>query len=698
MLKKLSQIVTILSFLVFSQMPCYAFDNSPTYDDHYQYGFIDKNAKEILTTLQALLNDKQLSAQQRYFITHNLAYAYFRLNDKSLAIEKFTDSITLAEKVASYHQARSLWRRAMTYGILFRDTDTAITDLTRALNLIEKSPEKSLDDKTKRLKIDLLTSMSQAYNQKAQLLQAAEYINKAIMLASEHHYKEDKIYALIILGRIYWQQNEIQQAASAYLQALNLTDKNTPPRRIASIEIRLANVYLSQGIFNQSLIHAQKSVDLYQTLDNPRMKIKSIAVLASIYFEIDENIDLAINHYLNALDIAIQINDPHSIGELRHSIGKAYLKANNLPSAEKYLLAAKTILESSVEQYYVGLNDIELARLQGKLGNTSVAISMLESLMQSNKLVPYPDSIYIAENLLVNLYSNSNQYEKAYIIQAKLLENERDSKRRLNDNFVGQLTNEITLKSLLTEQETLTVENQKINTKMNNISRKNHYYLAVIGVTFLGMIFLYSQLHQIKKRYRTYKKTHTLTWPYFWQHLHTAINNQNIKKNKNASSGLLVSFPCTSIDAKQVSGKFQENELIDTWHEFLADKFPHNKCVWHHQELWLSCAEKPTFDQKLIKELREKSALLNVKLVWLGLNNLPEKISEDTLTVIQKIIYQVGSEYNLASNVQISDIELATNALPMIFSALDERGKFDIDKGIEIANSAGTVITATREL
>ncbi len=371
----------------------------------YQYAYInkhvtDKDAKPI-AALKILATQTELPLPEKYFIAHNYAYLLFKQHHKEQTIAQLTKTIALAKQMAPIHLAKTLLLQAKSYGILFRETEKALVDLNSAFQAIAQNQNQNQD--ILALKLDLQTAMAQAYNQLSQLDKAQEHIEKALTIAQTLGNNNDTIYALIIAGRIAYQQDQLNKAFHYYLQALKLTDSKTPISRIASIELRLAMAYEAQEDFELALSHAKKAADLYSQINSPRLQIKSLRVLGNIYTALNKDIDTALVHLLNALNIAKTINDPIYIAQMQYYIGRAYLINNNIAQAEKYLKAAEKLLKQTNTPIYTGLNTLELARLADKKHQPTQAIQLLTALVEHKDYQKYPALIEKAKANLLTL-------------------------------------------------------------------------------------------------------------------------------------------------------------------------------------------------------------------------------------------------------------------------------------------------------
>ena len=658
----------------------------PSYLNSFNYTPIGKAPVEAISQIEHLIEQKDFDNLGHFYLVHNLGYAHFKANNKEQSVTELSKSINIAKTLDNFYQAKSLHRRALAYGILFRDTETALVDLKQALNIITQTEHQY----SQELHFDLLTSLSQAYNQKADIKTARKYIEKALKLVQQPSAKEDKIYALVILGRLYWQENDIKAATHAYLSALSLTDENTSKGRIASIELRLAKVYYANGVLEQSLAHANKAIDIFTAINNKRSLINSIKLVGDIELKLASNINKAIMHYLNALEVAFDIDEKHSIGELEHLIGAAYISEGNLKQATKYLNAAKINLERSNEKYYSALNYIELAKLNHTLGNNAVAIQLLEQVLAENKLNSYPKALFEAKSKLAKFYQLNNQHQQAVNIlkqQLAYLESQLDDKEA---NNVEQLNESIDVKMLETKFSQLKEQNEQLKVNSEEITQ-DRKVLSVFLIALLSLLIIFSYLlltftHKLKHvRSSTEPK-----WTIFLDKIKRYQQKiYSAKDCQTKSHGILVSIPKLHALNGSEYNHYQTNQALDLWHIKLSEHCNAQAKVKRLNESWLILENTP--DQNELSTIQGNNELLtnNQHLIWLPLTYLPETLSEDSLVFIERLIYQIADiVINGDAESSYTKITMQDSVLAIIYK---DNGIEELEQKISHALDTGLI-------
>lgn len=682
--------------------------NIENFSNDYQYQYIDDHIESknnhITLQLKKTLSNANLSPTAAYFINHNLAYTLFKQHNKNAALKQINQTIaTLQANITnnplafdSYHLGKSLLLRAKTLGILFRATKKAIPDLENAISANKLSNHVN---KTQLL-FDLQTAMAQAYNQLGKLTQAKRIISQALATAKLLKNKNETIYALIISGRIAFQQEQFTLAYQEYLKALQLSDESTPKKRIASIELRLAIAYEAQNFYEQALIHAKKAVNLYDQLSEERLQIKSLRVLGNIYLSLGQDIDSALVHFINGLTIAKTIKDPYSIGQMQHLIGKAYLLENNIELAQKYLYAAQNILNKSKEWFYLGLNTIELAKLSQHKNNAVQAIKLMNNFHKDKNYQPYPALLTEANNYLVSLYVAQKDFKKAYFLQNQLTRHNNNKQNinttKLNTKNNTQKFNKAVELKMLKEKslkQKSALKNAQYESVLLNKKIKN--YLIILIITVLAFIISYIQARKWHKRYKSRLVSSILSWRAFKEKVMTQTSTMKAKGILLVHSQALLPhyFSANSNECAQKNMTDTPSDKV-----FVDIKLSDN-IAQYNNFLWILCNQSYNETQKKLLSIQEKNTE-KLYFIWIDLADFPPNISIQALSLIELLSHYLLETERLSKVINTNknnntyyQILIQAQALPLIFTL--SNNKNDIALGLEKAFQQGLITLIT---
>lgn len=650
------------------------------FSQDYQYDYINHHASDDkakpLTALKILASQTALPLQERYFIAHNYAYLLFKQHKKEETLQQLAKTVTLAKQLDAAYLAKTLLLQAKTHGILFRETEQALLDLNNALDAITKNQSKNTEITS--LQFDLQVAMAQAYNQLSQLNKAQEHIEEALHIAENLADNNETIYALIIAGRIAYQKNELTKAFQHYLHALKLTDNSTPISRIASLELRLAIAYEAQEDFELALSHAKKAADLYNQLNSPRLQIKSLRVLGNIYTALNKDIDTALVHFLNALNIAKTIKSPVYIAQMQHYIGRAYLLNNEINQAEKYLKQAQTTFKKINAVAYTGLNTLELARLADKKHQPLVAIKLAEDIIHNKEFQQYPALIEETQTLLLTLYVTQNDYKKAYLLQQELLNN---NNQHSNNKLLHAINNDILIKKLQNQLEESQITLQQQQQQKQAYIQQQKYLLLALFIVIAMLLLSFYFYHKLKKRYHNRIKDSQLTWPAFQKNLISAnLSNETVN--------ILASSATPTLNLSPQLCHYQKHHLIDQCFMQLKQIGLAQDSIQRHGVLWQICLHPLTDTIQKIEQLIQKKTGLPAQCLWIELNNFPRNISHECLLLIEELVYYFLQKATKLQYWQLLKITIEDKALPIIFTTKKE---INIALGVEKAISQGFI-------
>jgi tetratricopeptide (TPR) repeat protein len=672
--------VNFVLFYILISFNCAAQSTLNDFKNNYQYKQIAEQLHTntaTITTLAELVSatPSDLTVQEQYFINHNYAYLLFKQHKKTATLKQLTKTISLAQQLTPIHLAKTLLLKAKMYGILYRDSKIALEPLQQALQLINNYH----DTATLSLKFDLLTAMAQGYNQLGALDKAQKQIEQALTLAATLNDNNNKIYALIIAGRIAYQQNNLTQAFQYYLTALQLTDETTPKARIASIELRLAIAYEAQEDFELALDHAKKAAALYSELTSPALKIKSLRVLGNIYIALNKDSDMALMHFLNALDIAKQINDPIYIAQMQHYIGRAYLVNNNLTQAEEYLNRAQRALKNINSIIYIGLNTLELARLAAKKSQPNQAIKLITLITSNNDFQKYPALIEETNKFLLTLYVASKEYKKAYQLQQKVYASNLKSPK--NTFLFKQLDNDIEIKNLEKELTTTLKQLASTQQKLTRYSQQRNYLLlSFIVLLTLLLVFIY-HLKKLKWQYKKIIRDTQLTWPAFQRKLVNATL-------KNEVVNLLTCSAKPTLNLSSPLCHYQKHHLIDQCFAEIQKTTTSQYTIQRHGVLWQICLHSIDNASKQIEQLIQKNTGLPAQCLWVELSGFPRNISNECLLLVEELVYHYLTQPSQLTYWQLLRLRIQDKALPIVFTAQKET---NIAKGVQKAIEQGFI-------
>ncbi|MBU1310327.1 MAG: tetratricopeptide repeat protein, partial [Gammaproteobacteria bacterium] len=204
------------------------------------------NAEQVSNALLSMPADN-LTTEDWLVLTE----AQRRLRNKEAALDAVNRALQSSRQ--PFLQAQAYLLKAQVYGILYRDTAIAITQLELAERLVQQAE----DNDSLTLYSEVLQSFAQAYNQLGDVTRAIPYAEKSLALAVRQQQAEAELSARIILGRLTLQNNAYGQAHQHLQHALALATRLNNTDALASIHFRLGMAYRKINDHVQALQHLQ---------------------------------------------------------------------------------------------------------------------------------------------------------------------------------------------------------------------------------------------------------------------------------------------------------------------------------------------------------------------------------------------------------------------------------------------------------
>ncbi len=275
-----------------------------------------------------------------------LAEAQLRLRNKDAAMDAASHALNSATE--PYLQAHGYLLKAQIYGILYRDTIMAISQLELAEQLLQQAE----DSASLALYSDVLQNFAQAYNQLGNIPQAIPYAQRSLALALRQQQPAAELKARITLGRLTLQNNAYSQAYQHLNQALSLATQLQDQDALASIHLRLGMAYRKIDYHPQALQHLLQAKQLYQQLQRQSSYTYTLIYIAETYLEDAKTADEAASYLHEALAQAHQQDDVLRVAITTLGLGRlAALQQNPTLALQHYNEALQFFRQQNVLTY-----------------------------------------------------------------------------------------------------------------------------------------------------------------------------------------------------------------------------------------------------------------------------------------------------------------------------------------------------------
>ena len=209
------------------------------------------------------------------------------------------------------------------------DYDAALNTLLESLTLAEKIHDWNISG-------DASTNIGTIYYVVlSNYEKALNYYLKALNFYERAQNKKGIASALSGLGITYTHEKKFNQALETLDRSLAIYEELNEQREIPKIHVNIANAYKEMNDHAKALAYLNKATDEFTASQNSRGKAHALYKLAEIH-RIEKNYDLAINNLNEALALNTNTDHQNSIVECLAELGFTYLDMNQPLKAEPY--------------------------------------------------------------------------------------------------------------------------------------------------------------------------------------------------------------------------------------------------------------------------------------------------------------------------------------------------------------------------
>lgn len=341
-----------------------------------------------------------------YFL---LAYSHYALKNKEAALEFSNKAMTLEPDTEL--AGRILLMQALTYGVFYRDTALAIEKLTQAQAILPDEDSAA----TLKLRMDILESFAQAYNQLGNAQLAMKAATESLALATEAADKQRQLDSMLMVGRLHLQNNNLTKAYQHFKSALPLASEMGDQQAIASISMRLGMAYQKLEQHELALQHFEEAARLYQQLDSPNSLVNALINSGDSQLVLKQ-LDKAQDTYNKALKLAVESQDPYMLVSAYVSLSELATEQNDVDQSEQLLVKAHQLASQVSAQSIKSETALLLAAVFIKKQNYNAAKQILaEAAPEPDKLAGYLQRKHLA--LSAELAALEQQWQQAYQLE-----------------------------------------------------------------------------------------------------------------------------------------------------------------------------------------------------------------------------------------------------------------------------------------
>ncbi len=296
-------------------------------------------ARDFQTELKRLQQDPQaavnrltalpkadLTAEQWLLLSHG----YHSINNKEIALQSVNKA--LAGGLTTELQIEALEHKALIYGINYRDSAAALTELSAAERLLN-----TLDSPRKpELQTRIYESFAQGYNQRGDIDKAIRYAELSNAIAVEYQLTQAELESRLIAGRLMLQQNNYASAQQQLSRALVLAQQLKQDKPLASIHLRLGMAYHKLSQSQAAIEHLQQSEHWSRQTQNDALLLTAQLVAFDAWLE-SKQIDEAKQKLQQAEQTIQRLNDPQQHARLYYAQGQLAQQQQQFEQAEQLM-------------------------------------------------------------------------------------------------------------------------------------------------------------------------------------------------------------------------------------------------------------------------------------------------------------------------------------------------------------------------
>lgn len=260
-------------------------------------------------------------------------------------------------------------------------------------------------------KVNLLNEIAEEYLDKDKE-KALLFIQKADSLASLVFHDHGKAKSQLLMGKLYYMDNNFTQAIVSFKESLELFRELNDNKAIAESFFNIAEIYSDQGNLSISLDYYENALFIMKEISDTLGLIRVTGSMGSNYAH-QGKYPKALEYYQQSLRLAEEINTIDRIATTLGNIGTIYFDDANYDKALGYYNKALKINLEEDDKYGIGIN-------YGNIGNVySISDNFSKALEYHHKAlditIEINDEFGIARNKnnIGLIYLNTAEFEDA---------------------------------------------------------------------------------------------------------------------------------------------------------------------------------------------------------------------------------------------------------------------------------------------
>ncbi|WP_027000836.1 tetratricopeptide repeat protein [Eisenibacter elegans] len=283
------------------------------------------------------------------------------------------------------------------------------------------------------------------------LRQAQEGLEAARVL----QWKAGQVQGYKIVGRMHRTQGDYSAAIKAYYQALKALGEGSPDAyQEAAILNNIGVIYRLNDNIDKALSHHFQALEIIRKHNDPSMQAYVLNSIGDVYMQ-SQQYDKARLYHQEALDSSLANNYRIGLAPSINNLGRAYMALSQYREAEQYFQKALLLYREDSIQVGEVVALLNLARLHEKINDPVGVLRYAHQALELGQQVKSKERIAEALEILVRYAGTLGNYEQAFRYQ-QLYQQYRDSLQDREKSLqIGRLEGQFELDKKEKENELL---------------------------------------------------------------------------------------------------------------------------------------------------------------------------------------------------------------------------------------------------
>ncbi|WP_430898569.1 MULTISPECIES: tetratricopeptide repeat-containing sensor histidine kinase [unclassified Paraflavitalea] len=312
--------------------------------------------------------------------------------------------------------------------------------------------------------------------------------------------KEDSAAYAVVLHHVgigHYFKGNYDKAADYYFKALHLFEEGSNKKELGNTLNDIAKLYRKTRDLDQSLRYYDRAMDVFKSM-NDSEGMQMIWNESGVVFEYKEDFPEAIRRYTESLKIAEARKDLVGVGYAKSFIAGVQVIQKNFKPAEVNLLEALKIRENLKDSFAVALTQTDLGVLYNASGDYQKAIKAFELSNKTAATLKYAE-LQSANYRELSSIAASMGDDKSALKYYQQYTSIKDSLFNLDKN--KQIVELNTKYETEKKEQQIMLQNSQLSLQQSEIVRKNITLVAVIVLSVLAFLLVYSgyKRYQLKQ-------------------------------------------------------------------------------------------------------------------------------------------------------------------------------------------------------